>query len=337
MYTVSKINKLVHSLARGYIPAKLRQRFLSGVQAFSLQTFQSLNANGRSIAASRKTGEMRIYRLVHDQRWPLLILKLIIRQHLPRVRELHLALDHSDFGIFRIAILAVSMGKGRSLPIWCQVTRGHKAYMKPLLAMLKMLLENLPIGIRPVVTMDRWFASPQLFRFLAKRHAIFICRAKAGLPVTVPWQNAPLPLQEISHLETSCWYGGLQLRLVRSILRPGTKEPEPWFLLTNDTKHERAWILKRYTRRFRIEECFKDTKWIQRLEWIQVRSARTMTVLLSFAFLGWWLLWHTMQPVIRAASQRTVHKKQKLSWFRAVHETLQQLCWPKELRFVPLR
>lgn len=147
MYTVAKINKLIQSLAQEYIPAKLRQRFLAGAQGLSLQAFQSLNANGRSLAIRRKTGEMRMYRLCRDRRWPLLILQLIIRSHLPHIRELHLVLDHSDFGKFRIAVLAVSLGKGRSLPPWCQVTKGQKAFMRPLLAMLKPVLEQLPLRV----------------------------------------------------------------------------------------------------------------------------------------------------------------------------------------------
>lgn len=337
MYTVAKVHTFVHGLAQIYVPKKLQARFLCGVQAFSLQPFQSLNANGRSLAVARKTGEMRTYRLVHDVRFPAVILNLAVRQWLAHLSEVHLSLDHSDYGPFRIAVLAVSLGKGRSLPLWCQVTKGQKAFMRPLLKMLSLVLERLPLGTRQVITMDRWFAAPQLFQFLHKRRVTFICRAKAGLAVIVPWRHEPLPLGEISPEETVCWYGGLQLRLVRSTYRPGMKDPEPWFLLTNDTKRIRPWILRRYKQRFRIEECFKDTKWIQRLEWVRVKSSRTMAVLLCFVFLGWWILWQTMQPVIRAAANRKVHPKQRLSWFRAVYETLIRLCWPEELRFVPLQ
>lgn len=43
------------------------------------------------------------------------------------------------------------------------------------------------------------------------------------------------------------------------------KEPESWFLLTNIPAHKlsRQQIVRVYSRRFEIEEHFRDVKWVE--------------------------------------------------------------------------
>ncbi len=136
-------------------------------------------------------------------------------------------------------------------------------------------------------------------------------------------------------LETEITYRAHQAKLVRSELRPGMKDPEPWFLLTNlpDTQHKgdtdgatRRQLLNRYAERFEIEEAFKDLKWLQRLEWQRVRKPEVIRTLLLFTFLGWWLLWRYALPAATKENpQKKLHPKKRLSWFRLAWEYLQRL------------
>ena len=74
MFNLQKINLLVHSSVMGNVPIRLQYRIFCGIQGLSLREFSSLNANGRSLATNRKTGESRVYRAVHDKRTvPLLL------------------------------------------------------------------------------------------------------------------------------------------------------------------------------------------------------------------------------------------------------------------------
>jgi hypothetical protein len=167
----------VQRLANNYIPKKLHPRFATGVEALSTKGLSSLNANGRSLSGNRWTGEARIRRTVTDLRFPGMLLKIILKEFLPKTGRLQLSLDHSTFGSFTIAVFALSAGKGRALPIWCVVTRvgkGHKL-LKPLLRGFKLILEQLSYDQRKrvVVVMDRWFAIPDLLEYVDVKTPVF--------------------------------------------------------------------------------------------------------------------------------------------------------------------
>jgi Transposase DDE domain len=179
--------------------------------------------------------------------------------------------------------------------------------------------------------MDRWFASDKLFKLFEQYGIYFIARTKSDKKIVLPWDPSwwKIPIQEVSHLELFVTYRTRQLRLIRSELRPGMKDPEPWFLLTNLPEEiTRRQILNRYKERFEIEEAFKDVKWLERLEWQQVRKEEVIRSLLLFTFLGWWLLWWHRDTGVLLANAK-VHPKKQLSWFRCMWEQLQQqLCLP---------
>jgi hypothetical protein len=336
MLSLQKIHAHVQDLVTDHIPPRLRHRIICGIQAFSLQSFTSINANGRSLALNRKTGESRVYRALHDERTSPLLLKTLLAW-LPQEPRLYCSLDHSQFGSFCIAVLAVSVRKGRAIPIWCQVNVSEAGLMKPLVKALQDLALLLPSHQKLVLVMDRWFCGKPLFEFIIGHEWYFICRTKYARRVQVPWENKSLPIGEISHFELPIAYHGLSLRMVRSNLRPGMKEPEPWFLLTNlpPAVATRRQIVRRYAQRFEIEETFKDLKWLQRLEWQQIKKPTVIQTLLFFIFFGWWLTWQ-LYCEHKASLVRIVHKKQTLSWFRTTWEAVQRLCWPDQLRFTPL-
>jgi len=329
MKTIQKLTTKIEQLATEYVSARLRQRFTEGIASFGLSEFTSLNTSGRMLRDSPETGKQRIYRLGRDTRMPGLIRTIITKHFLPKSGRLHLSLDHSQFGPFYIAVLALCARKGRAIPVWLEVQRRNQELMKPLMQALKMLFTELGDDTsRVILTMDRWFASPQLFEFLDGYDISFICRVKSGLPVLAPWDPYDaLPAGQISHEELMVEYAEMELRLVRSDYHDGMKQEEPWFLLTNipDTVLSRQQMLNYYAKRFEIEEFFKDIKWIQRYEWHQIKTKRVMQTILGFAFLGWWLLYSCLGDVVRKSRSRTLKRRRdRLSWFRSCWEALQR-------------
>ena len=138
MNTIQNMADRVQRLADSYIPTKLHPRFLTGIEALSTKGLSSLNANGRSLTTNRWTGESKVRRTVTDTRFSALLLKLILKECVPRRDTLRLSLDHSTFSTFTIAVFALSAGKGRALPVWCVITRTGKGH-----PLLRLLLEQL--------------------------------------------------------------------------------------------------------------------------------------------------------------------------------------------------
>ncbi len=333
MSTIQNMSRHVQALACTYIPKKLHPRFFTGVEALSTKGLASLNANGRSIHENRWTGETRIRRTATERRFPALLQRVILKEFLPKSGQLRLSLDHSTFGVFTIAVFALSAGKGRALPVWCVVTRTGKGHplLKPLLRGFRALLDQLSYQQRKqlVVVMDRWFAIPNLLVCLDAEHIDFVVRLKQDTPLGVPWVEPYLTTQagEVSLPDTPVTYHGHDWRLVRSDLRPGMKSEEPWFLLTNIPPHKmtRQQILRTYAKRFEIEEHFKDVKWIERYEWHQMRRLETARTVFMFVFFGWWLLLKAYGKATDHPRARRTHPKKQLSWFRTIWEYWQRL------------
>ena len=319
----------VKRLRIAYIPQAKARRFFLGVEQFSLSEFNSLNAAGRRLGINRWTGENRIRRLVTDGELANRLQYLLVSEALASHKgQWYCSLDHSQFGPFCIAILAVSHRKGRAIPIWCQVNVSEAALVAPLLVALEELFRflrgNAP-DLTLVLVMDRWFASDKLFKLFTKHEVYFIARTKSDKLVQLPWDPSwwKEPIHDISHPELPITYHRHKLRLIRSDYQDGMKDPEPWFLLTNLSEQiTRRQVLNRYAERFEIEEAFKDVKWLQRLEWQRVRKPEVIRNLLLFVFLGWWLLW---RYTTKALPQQRTHPKKQLSWFRQAWEYLQRL------------
>jgi hypothetical protein len=345
MSTVQNLQAAVKRLGEAYIAKAKLRRFLTGVMPLSLQEFASLNAAGRSIGLNRFTGENRIRRAITDDKLADQLQHLLVTEMFQnRSGYLYCSVDHSQFGPFCIAILAVSVRRGRAIPVWIQVNLSEAALIAPLLIALEELfveLRRIAPKLKPVLVMDRWFASDKLFKLFENYGIFFIARTKSDKKIVLPWDPSwwKLPIQEISLLEAKITYRTHKLRLVRSELRPGMKDPEPWFLLTNLPKEiTRTMVLHRYAERFEIEEAFKDVKWLQRLEWQRVRKPEVIRSLLLFALLGWWLLWRYVRPTAtKQTPQKKLHPKKRLSWFRLAWEELQRLLRTPLLPAVPLQ
>jgi hypothetical protein len=335
--TVQKIGAAVKQLREKHINYAKRHRFAAGVSQLSLAEFSSVNAAGRKLGGNRWTGESRLRRTVTDTSLANQLQQLLVNEALGSCSGYwYCSLDHSQFGSFCIAVLAVSHRKGRAIPIWCQVNVSAGALITPLLVALEelfQLLTEVAPRLQLVLVMDRWFASDKLFALFERHGVYFIARSKGDKLVQLPWDPSwwREPLGDISHEELRIAYRKHTLRFIRSEYKEGMKGNEVWFLLTNLPEPSskgnvdgltRRQILNRYAERFEIEEAFKDIKWLQRLKWQQIRKPEVIRTLLLFVFLGWWLLWrYGDRPPARA--QTKVHRKKQLSWFRHTWEQFQ--------------
>ena len=345
METIQKINKVVNDIAVESVPRGKARRFFTLVELFSLKTFTSLNCAGRAIANNRYTGENRVRRAVSDIKLTRLVSDFLLKKIFSNLRGYAFcSLDHSQFGSFCIAVLAVSFRKGRALPVWCQINKSEAALINPLITDLGQLFVKVSAinpDLKLVLVMDRWFASRRLFNLFAKHNIYFIARTKSDKKIRLPWDTSwqRTPILEVSHEEVEIIYCKHKLRLIRSTYDESKRskaDSEPWFLLTNlpAPKHKgdnqgfsRQQILNRYKERFEIEEAFKDIKWLNRLEWQQIKKPEVIHSLLTFVFLGRWLMWWIIVPKLRLFSKhraRTSPKK-KLSWFKEAWEFLEKL------------
>ena len=345
METIQKINKTVKTIAAASIPKGKLRRFALLVEQFSLKAFTSINSAGRSCNINRNTGETRIRRSVLDFNLTSLVQDVLLREVFSRLSGfVFCSLDHSQFGPFCIAVLAVSFRNGRALPIWCQVNIAEAALINPLVAALeKLFVEVASINpeVKLVLVMDRWFASKRLFDLFARHGIYFIARTKSDKGVRLPWDTSwqRTKILEVSHEEVEIVYCEHSLRLIRSTYdedKRKAEDKEPWFLMTNLPKptskgsqdgFSRLQILNRYAERFEIEEAFKDMKWLNRLEWQQIKRPEVIQSLLVFVFFGRWLIWWAVTPELKQQNRHRpkVHKKKKLSWFREAWEYLEKL------------
>lgn len=338
MFTLHKLGRVVQSLAEEHITKAKRRRFHLGIELCAFREFTSLNSAGRLLGIGRFTGEARMRRMAHDNALGDSLQRMLLHEGFSRRSgQCFCSLDHSQFGCFCIAVLAVSHRKGRAIPIWVQVNVSEAALIKPLLAALEELfvvIGRIAGGMQLVLVMDRWFASDRLFTLFEEYGILFIARTKGDKLIQLPWDPSwwKEPIADISHEELEITYHSHRLRFVRSDFRDGMKGNEPWFLLTNipdrDTLHPegigltRRQILNRYTERFEIEEAFKDIKWLNRLKWQSIRKPEAIRNLLLFVVLGWWLLWRYGDTHEQRMNRRT-HPKKRLGWYRVAWEQLQ--------------
>ena len=321
MEILPQISEIIQTTILPLCPLQKRNRLLQGIRLFGLHPFTSLNSSGRLLTPNRKTGESYVYRLLRDCTLRKLFLRIFWTCFLKK-KTLFLSLDFTDINAqLQLACLALTTFNGRALPLWvkaCDKRPKKGTMIRDLVKMLKEFLRYRNPNTELVICMDRWFHSPRLLRFLHARKITFICRMKSNIHVFVPWRDELTEVGEVSRPETRILHRGMHVRLILSKWKPSMKGEEPWFLITNDQERPREEILRLYRKRFEIEELFKDIKWVQRYEWVQVKTKEVLESLVSFIMFGWWILYEVRKKV----HVPWENKKQRLSWFRGMWEIL---------------
>jgi hypothetical protein len=94
------------------------------------------------------------------------------------------------------------------------------------------------------------------------------------------------------------------------------KEPEPWYILTNDSTSSREEVVSIYYYRFEIEEVFKDMKHFFTMKKFFIKTCKTFRVLMWCMIAAFWIAWLTGVVEHYLSEKTKTHVKKHLSWVR---------------------
>jgi hypothetical protein len=182
--------------------------------------------------------------------------------------DIVVAMDWTDFDADGQATLALKLvtRHGRATPlVWLSVFKdelkdARNAYED---ASLRRLAEVLPDGVRATLLADRGFADTKLFGFLGELGFDYVIRLKGNTKVGAA-DGTTCPAAE--------GQGG-RARKLRDATVTGAQCPvgavvcvhakamkEPWCLVTGNGDATAPQIIKLYSKRWRVEPSFRDTK-----------------------------------------------------------------------------
>jgi hypothetical protein len=185
-------------------------------------------------------------------------------------KDIVVAMDWTDFDGDGQATLALKLvtRHGRATPlVWLSVFKdelkdARNAYED---ASLRRLAEVLPDGVRATLLADRGFADTKLFGFLGELGFDYVIRLKGNTNVGAA-DGTTRPAAE--------WVGqGGRARKLRDATVTGAQCPvgavvcvhakamkEPWCLVTGNGDATAPQIIALYSKRWRVEPSFRDTK-----------------------------------------------------------------------------
>jgi len=268
------------------VPRKWHPQLSFGLQAYSLQAFQSATGNARRVVANPNTAARKSERLLANAK--LANQFGIVFDSLELVKPTsYVNVDHSDMNGLTALVGAVQTRNGRAIPCFVETTYAHHIPAKGSrhsTARTDRLraaryeerrwrsftghtidaLQNLAgrLGFWPKLVFDRGFCNGSIVEHLHAEGATFYIRLKAGRFVELDDGKAVtrLSVKELRENDASIHLYGLTLRVIRS--PKSRRAKEPWYILTNDLSSSRTKIVRIYYHRFEIEESFKDVKHI---------------------------------------------------------------------------
>lgn len=328
-------NKILSSVPKKWLP---QVKF--GIQAYSLQTFQSATGNARRVVANANTAARKGERLLANKK---------LADHLGTVFDSlglvkpgsYVNVDHSDMNGLTALVGAVQTKLGRAIPCFVETTYSDRLpshnRASPRKKMLRAArkqerqwqsftghtidaLQDFAdrLGFWPKLVFDRGFGNESIVTHLAAEGAIFYIRVKAGRYIEFDGQR--LKIQNLKTKDAIIELYGLTLRVIRSA-KDGKNE-EPWYILTNDRTHSRTKIVRIYYHRFEIEESFKDLKHILEFRRTRLNKPNSLKIILWLMFIGIAMLYKVTKP--NRQRMNNVSPKKRISWIRQALEQLYQ-------------
>jgi hypothetical protein len=328
-------NKLLAATPKKWLP---QLRF--GLQAYSLQAFQSATGNARRVVDNATTAARKSERLLANQKLADNLGNIFDNLRLVRPTS-YVNVDHSDMNGLTALVGAVQTKIGRAIPCFVETTysdrlsarkdapprkqalraaraeeRKYRSFTGHTIDALQDFADRL--GFWPKLVFDRGFGNESIVTHLVAEGATFYIRVKSGRYVEYDGQRTKI--QELHEKDATIGLYGLTLRVIRS--PKDGKNDEPWYILTNDMSHSRAKIVRIYYHRFEIEESFKDLKHILEFRRTRLNKPNSLKVILWLMFLGIALLYKVTRPTKQQAKH--VHPKKRISWIRQALEQLHQ-------------
>jgi hypothetical protein len=328
-------NKLLEVVPRKWLP---QLRF--GIQAYSLQTFQSATGNARRVVANPNTAARKSERLLGNVGLAAKLGAVFDSLQLVRPSS-YVNVDHSDMNGLTALVGAVQTRNGRAIPCLVETTysdrlpsHDHAPARKQALRRARTearkwqsftghyidALQGLHdrLGFWPKLVFDRGFGNESLVTHLCAEGCTFYVRLKGGRFVHLGDQR--IETKQLGATDATVQLFGLNLRIVRSPKNRRAKEP--WYILTNDMESSRTKVVKIYYHRFEIEESFKDLKHIFEFRRTRLNKPNSLKVILWLIFLGMALLYCVTKPTKQTVAKR--HPKKQTSWLRQATEQLHQ-------------
>lgn len=332
-------NKILASVPKRWLP-----QLKFGIQAYSLQTFQSATGNARRVMSNANTAAKKSERLLANRNLANSLgsifdsLKLVQRTSFVNV-------DHSDMNGLIALVGAVQTKIGRAIPCFVETTYSDKLpghnHASPRKKMLRLArkqerkwqsftghtIDTLQsfadrLGFWPRLVFDRGFGNESIVTHLQAEGAVFYIRVKAGRYIELDGHREKI--QNIKAKDAIIKLYGLTLRVIRST--QDGKNDEPWYILTNDMNRSRTKIVRIYYYRFEIEESFKDLKHILEFRRTRLNKPNSLKIILWLMFIGIALLYKVTKPNSAANKKQTqnTNPKKRISWIRQALEQLHQ-------------
>jgi hypothetical protein len=328
-------NKLLAATPKKWLP---QLRF--GLQAYSLQAFQSATGNARRVVANATTAARKSERLLANQKLADNLGNIFDSLHLVRSTS-YVNVDHSDMNGLTALVGAVQTKIGRAIPCFVETTYSDRLSARKDAPLRKQALRAARaeerkcrsftghtvdalqdfhdrLGFWPRLVFDRGFGNESIVMHLAAEGATFYIRVKSGRYVEFDGQRTKI--QELHEKDATIELYGLTLRVIRS--PKDGKNDEPWYILTNDKERSRTKIVRIYYYRFEIEESFKDLKHILEFRRTRLNKPNSLKVILWLMFLGIALLYKVTKPTKQQTKH--THPKKRTSWIRRALEQLHQ-------------
>lgn len=337
---VRDTRSLIQNKLLAAVPKKWRPQLRFGLQAYSLQTFQSATGNARLVVANPNTAARKSERLLANEKLAGKFAEIFDNLKLVKLNSF-VAVDHSDMNGLTALVGAVQTRNGRAIPCFVETTysdrlsarkdasprkkalraaraeeRQYRSFTGHTIDALQDFADRL--GFWPKLVFDRGFSNESIVTHLALEGCTFYIRVKAGRYIEFDGQR--LQIQALQEKDAAIRLYGLTLRVIRS--PKDGKNDEPWYILTNDQTSSRNKVVKVYYYRFEIEESFKDLKHILEFRRTRLNKPNSLKVILWLMFLGIALLYKVTKPGKRQT--KYIHPKKRISWIRRALEQLHQ-------------
>ena len=234
--------------------------------------------------------------------------------------HLLVALDWTTLpGNIQVLMTAIPF-KGRAIPLlWhiclhSEIKDSQNKKEERLVARLNNLI--VPSGKKLILVADRGFGRATFIQFLKAKNILFVVRVKSKVWIKVGRKTDILLKRLYLKPKTRYWFknitfredgivAGINMAAVVVLPKDPFKDPDPWFLVTNLRKAQTT--INAYTKRFQIEEWFRDLKHelgIANLQTKNLKRVRRLILVSAFAY--------SLVALVGKAAERMEKVRQKV-------------------------